>query len=146
VQLFDSWAGVLPEPAFQRWVIEPTKRIVTALKLRFPDRPIIGFPRGAGLLYERYVAESGVDGIGLDTSVPSSYAAARLRPLAVLQGNLDPVMLIAGGAALEAAVRELLRALGGGPYVFNLGHGVLPQTPTENVDHLARLLTEPLPV
>jgi uroporphyrinogen decarboxylase len=141
VQLFDSWAGVLPEPAFERLVIEPTKRVVSALKIRFPDCPVIGFPRGAGLLYERYITETGVDGIGLDTTVPTGYARAELQQLATVQGNLDPVMLIAGGAGLENAVRELCRVLGGGPFVFNLGHGVLPETPPENVAALARLLS-----
>jgi uroporphyrinogen decarboxylase len=144
VQLFDSWAGVLPEVAFTRWVIAPTQRIVGALKQRFPDCPVIGFPRSAGLLYERYISETGVDGIGLDTVVPADYARERLQPLAMVQGNLDPVLLIAGGAALEDAVSELRRALGGGPYVFNLGHGVLPESPPENVATLARLLAEPI--
>jgi uroporphyrinogen decarboxylase len=143
VQLFDTWAGVLPEPAFGLWVIEPTRTIVTALKQRFPDHPIIGFPRGAGLLYERYIKETGVDGIGLDPTVPSGFARERLQPLATVQGNLDPILLITGGSSLEAAVRELFRSLGGGPFIFNLGHGVLPQTPPENVEVLARLLTEP---
>jgi uroporphyrinogen decarboxylase len=140
VQLFDSWAGILPEPAFDRWVIEPTRRIVAALKRRFPDHPIIGFPRGAGLLYERYVSETGVDAVGLDVTVPADYARTRLQRLATVQGNLDPVLLIAGGAALETAVKELCRTLGGGPFVFNLGHGVLPETPPENVEALAGLL------
>jgi uroporphyrinogen decarboxylase len=140
VHLFDSWAGILPEPAFERWVIEPTRRIVAALKRRFPDHPIIGFPRGAGLLYERYITETGVHGVGLDAMVPADYARSRLQQLATVQGNLDPVLLIAGGAALETAVREICRTLGGGPFVFNLGHGVLPETPPENVAALARLL------
>jgi uroporphyrinogen decarboxylase len=140
VQLFDSWAGILPEPAFERLVIEPTKRIVTALKRRFPDHPIIGFPRGAGLLYERYITETGVDGVGLDAMVPAGYARSRLQQLATVQGNLDPVLLIAGGAALESAVKELCRTLSGGPFVFNLGHGVLPETPPANVEALASLL------
>ena len=144
VQLFDSWAGILPEAEFTRWVIEPTRQIVTALKRRFPDCPVIGFPRAAGLLYERYVTESGVDGIGLDTAVPASYARERLQRLVPIQGNLDPVLLHLGGTALEKAVRELRCALGGGPYVFNLGHGVLPDTPPENVATLARLLAEPI--
>jgi uroporphyrinogen decarboxylase len=144
VQLFDSWAGVLPEPAFEPWVIEPTKRIVAALKGRFADCPVIGFPRGAGLLYERYLRETGVDGIGIDTVVPANYARENLQPHATVQGNLDPVLLIAGGAALESAVTELRRALGRGRYVFNLGHGILPETPPENVAALARLLSEPI--
>jgi len=140
VQLFDSWAGVLPEAAFGRLVIEPTRRIVAAIKQRFPDHPIIGFPRGAGLLYERYITETGVDCVGLDAMVPAGYARSRLQRLATVQGNLDPVLLIAGGAALETAVAELCRTLGGGPFVFNLGHGVLPETPPENVAALASLL------
>jgi len=144
VQLFDSWAGILPEAAFARWVIAPTQRIVVTLKRRFPRCPVIGFPRSAGFLYERYVLETGVDGIGLDTVVPAGYARERLQPLATVQGNLDPVLLIAGGAALEDAVSELRRTLGGGPYVFNLGHGVLPESPPENVAALARLLAEPI--
>jgi uroporphyrinogen decarboxylase len=143
VQLFDSWAGVLPEAGFERWVVEPTQRIVGALKSRFPDRPIIGFPRGAGVLYERYARATGIDAVGLDTSVPASFAVARLQPIAVLQGNLDPVLLSSGGAALEAAVTVQRRALGSGPWVFNLGHGVLPDTPPENIATLARLLREP---
>ena|SRR5206468_520048 len=142
VQLFDTWAGVLPEPAFGRLVIEPTRAIVTALKQRFPGHPIIGFPRGAGLLYERYIKETGVDGIGLDPMVPIGFARERLQPLTTVQGNLDPILLIIGGSPLEAAVRELCRSLGGGPFVFNLGHGVLPETPPENVEALARLLAE----
>jgi uroporphyrinogen decarboxylase len=144
VQLFDSWAGVLPEPAFAEWVIEPTKRIVATLKLRFPNCPVIGFPRAAGLLYERYLVETRVDAIALDTAVPASYARERLQTVATVQGNLDPVLLMAGGAALDDAVIALRRELGRKPYVFNLGHGVLPQTPVEHVAALARLLAQPL--
>ncbi len=143
VQLFDSWAGVLSESGFERWVIGPTIRIVAALKLKFPDHPIVGFPRGAGALYERYARESGIDAVGLDPSVPVDFAVARLRPFATLQGNLDPVLLAIGGAALEEAVAAQRRTLGGGPWVFNLGHGVLPETPPENVAILARLLARP---
>jgi uroporphyrinogen decarboxylase len=139
IQLFDSWAGVLPEPAFERWVIAPARRIVTAIKTRFPDCPIIGFPRGAGLLYERYVGESGVTAVGLDTVVPLASAATLQRAMPV-QGNLDPVVLAAGGEALARAVGDIRRGLGGGPHIFNLGHGVLPETPPEHVAELARLL------
>ncbi len=144
VQLFDSWAGILPELAFVRWVIEPTRRIVTALKGRFANYPLIGFPRGAGMLHERYLRETGVDGIGIDTAVPPGYALGTLQPHGTVQGNLDPVLLIVGGAALEEAVRGLRHMLCRGPYIFNLGHGVLPETPPENVQALARLLTEPM--
>jgi uroporphyrinogen decarboxylase len=140
VQLFDSWAGVLPEAGFERWVIEPTKQIVAALKSRFPDHPIIGFPRGAGVLHERYVRGTGVDAVGLDTSVPASFAVARLQPIVAVQGNLDPVLLLSGGRELEEAVATQRRAFGGGPWVFNLGHGVLPETPPDNITALGRLL------
>jgi uroporphyrinogen decarboxylase len=144
VQLFDTWAGILPELAFERWVMEPTRRIVAALKLRFANCPIIGFPRGAGMLHERYFRETGVDGIGVDTAVPLGYAHRTLQPHGTVQGNLDPVLLIVGGAALQEAVRNLRQSLGPGPYIFNLGHGVLPETPPENVQALAGLLTEPM--
>jgi len=144
VQLFDSWAGMLPEAAFERWVIAPTRRIVAALGTRFPGVPVIGFPRGAGLLYPRYTAGTGVDAIGIDTTVPAASARTLLQPLATVQGNLDPVLLLAGGAALEQAVVGLRRELGAGPYVFNLGHGVLPETPVEHVAALAGLLAAPI--
>jgi uroporphyrinogen decarboxylase len=144
VQLFDTWAGILPELAFERWVIEPTRRIVAALKLRFASCPVIGFPRGAGVLHERYLRETGVDGIGIDTSVPLDYAHRTLQPHGTVQGNLDPVLLIVGGVALEVAARGLRQMFGRGPYIFNLGHGVLPETPPENVKALARLLAEPM--
>lgn len=144
VQLFDTWAGILPEPEFVRWVIDPTKRIVAALRERFADCPIIGFPRGAGILYERYLRETGVRGIAIDTTVPAGYARQYLQPHGTVQGNLDPVLLIAGGTALEAGVRDLRQQLGRGTYVFNLGHGVLPETPPENVAALGRLLAEPI--
>ena len=144
VQLFDSWAGVLPEREFARWVIAPTRRIAAALKERFPAVPVIGFPRGAGLLYERYAAESGVDAVALDTTVPLGFARDRLQPRLAVQGNLDPIALLVGGAAMERAVAEIRAALGGGPFVFNLGHGILPQTPPEHVAALAGLLAEPV--
>jgi uroporphyrinogen decarboxylase len=143
VQLFDSWAGVLPEAQFDRWVIAPTRRIVAMLKERFPDCPVIGFPRGAGVLYERYATGTGVTALGLDTVVPLDFARDRLQSRLPVQGNLDPIALLAGGEALRASVTAIRQALGGGPHVFNLGHGVLPETPPEHVALLARLLAEP---
>ncbi len=144
VQLFDTWAGVLPESEFARWVIEPTRRIVAALKSRHPESPVIGFPRGAGVLYEQYVARTGVDAVGIDTSVPPEYARRRLGPLAVVQGNLDPVLLLTGGAALTAGVEELRRSIGGERWIFNLGHGVLTETPPDHVTALAAALSDPI--
>lgn len=144
VQLFDSWAGVLPEAGFERWVIGPTRRITTRLKQRFPTVPVIGFPRGAGFFYQRYAAESGVDAVSIDTAVPGNFAREHLQGRVVVQGNLDPVALLVGGSVMEQAVREIRAALAGRPFIFNLGHGVLPQTPPENVATLARLLAEPV--
>jgi uroporphyrinogen decarboxylase len=144
VQLFDSWAGVPSEAGFERWVIAPTERITTRLKERFPDTPVIGFPRGAGLLYERYVAETGITAIGIDTAVPLGFAREVLQQRVAVQGNLDPVALVVGGGVMEAEVRAIRETLAAGPFIFNLGHGVLPQTPPENVATLARLLAEPL--
>jgi uroporphyrinogen decarboxylase len=144
VQLFDSWAGVLSESEFERWVIAPTRRIATALKQRFPAVPIIGFPRGAGLLYPRYGEATGVAAVGLDTQVPLGFARDRLQNRVVVQGNLDPIALLVGGEPLEGEVRRIRQTLSAGPFIFNLGHGVLPQTPPENVAELARLLGEPV--
>lgn len=137
LQLFDSWAGVLPESPYGRWVVEPTKAIVGALRERHPGIPMIGFPRGSGLLYETYAAEIPGLAIGLDSAVPLDWARQRLQPRHTVQGNLDPSMLLAGGAAMEAAVERILQTLGEGPFVFNLGHGVIPRTPPEHVEALA---------
>lgn len=133
VQIFDSWAGVLPEEAFRRWVIEPNRRIVEGLKARHPDLPVIGFPRMAGPMYEAFVKETGVDAVSLDTTVPLGWAAERLQPLCTVQGNLDPLLVVQGGPAMERAVAHILETLGKGPFVFNLGHGIVPQTPPEHV-------------
>jgi uroporphyrinogen decarboxylase len=143
VQLFDSWAGILSPDGFERWVIAPTKWLVAALKARYPQIPVIGFPRGAGLLYERYVVETGVDAIAVDTSVPPAFARERLQTRVPVQGNLDPVLLRVGGEGMRQAVTKLRDELAPGPYVFNLGHGVLPDTPTEHVAELAGMLAEP---
>jgi uroporphyrinogen decarboxylase len=140
IQLFDTWAGVLPEAAFRRWVIEPTRRIVAALRARHAAVPVIGFPRGAGLMYRAYFSETGVNALGLDTSVPCAIARKTLQPLGAVQGNLDPLLLVAGGSAMEAAVAAIREAFAGGPFVFNLGHGIVPETPVEHVARLAEIL------
>jgi uroporphyrinogen decarboxylase len=127
VQLFDSWAGVLPEPDFMRWCVAPAARIVGRLKARYPEVPVIAFPRGAGVLYASFVRAVPVDGVSLDTGVPLSWAREAL-PDVCLQGNLDPAALVAGGEVACREARRIIETLGDRPFVFNLGHGVLPQT------------------
>ena len=143
VQLFDSWAGVLPEAAFRRFVIAPTKAIVAAVKARYPDRPVIGFPRGAGLLYRSYAEETGVAALGLDSTVPCAIAQKTLQSRLPVQGNLDPILLRVGGPAMAAAVTNIRAAFASGPHIFNLGHGVLPDTPVEHVARLVELVRQP---
>jgi uroporphyrinogen decarboxylase len=141
LQIFDSWAGNLPDEEFETWVMAPTKRIVTELKRRHPDTPIIGFPRGAGANAERYVAETGVEGLGCDTAMPLQQMRALAdRSGVAVQGNLDPLLLAAGGPIFEARVRETLQVMRGAPFVFNLGHGIVPHTPPENVARLVDLV------
>jgi uroporphyrinogen decarboxylase len=140
VQLFESWAGVLDARGFRRYVIEPTRKIVAALRARHPHTPVIGFPRGAGLMYRAYLTETGVSAISLDSTVPCGVAQRTLQTLAPVQGNLDPVALLVGGAAMDEAVAAIVQSFRGGPFIFNLGHGVLPETPVANVAHLAELL------
>jgi uroporphyrinogen decarboxylase len=146
VQLFDSWAGALEGDAFERWSVEPARRIVTALKERHPKLPIIGFPRGAGAHYLGYAKATGVDALSLDQDVPLGFARDVLQPIVAVQGNLDPLVLVAGGQALEARVRDITEALGRGRFVFNLGHGIVPRTPPEHVAHLIELVRAARPV
>jgi uroporphyrinogen decarboxylase len=140
LQIFDSWAGCLPDDQFEQWVILPTKRIVTELKRRHPHVPIIGFPRGAGATSGWYLQETKVEGLGCDTAM----SLVRMRELAgigaVVQGNLDPLLLLAGGAHLETRVKQLLDAMETVPFIFNLGHGIVPETPPENVARLVALV------
>ncbi|MGY8959685.1 MAG: uroporphyrinogen decarboxylase [Alphaproteobacteria bacterium] len=133
VQLFDSWAGVLPKQMFERWVTAPTTRLVELFRDAHPDIPIIGFPRGAGLNYESYAEKTGVTAIGLDTTISGSWATQLGLPV---QGNLDPTYLLTGGEAMVAATREILDGYGDGPFIFNLGHGVNKDTPPEHVAEL----------
>jgi len=138
VMLFDTWAGVLPPDQFFAHVVRPTARIVATLKGRFPGIKIIGFPRLAGTFAADYVAATGVDCIGLDTSVDAARVAATLPVHIAVQGNLDPMALIAGGEPLAQETIRIRDALRGRPHIFNLGHGILPQTPPA---HVAELLT-----
>jgi uroporphyrinogen decarboxylase len=140
VQLFDSWAGSLSPAQFERWVISPTAAIVERFKARCPHVPVIGFPKGSGGKLGAYARETGVDAIGLDETVDPVWADSILPPGMPVQGNLDPLALIAGGAALETAIRSILDALFERPHVFNLGHGILPDTPIPNVERLLQLV------
>ena len=141
VQIFDSWASGLPPALFAQVVIAPTKKIVAAVRAARPGARIIGFPRAATLAgYEAYVQATGVDAVSLDTSAPMRWAAKNLG--CAIQGNLDPIALIAGGAALDRAVDDILQATAGKPHVFNLGHGILPETPIAHVEQLLKRIRQ----
>ena len=136
VQLFDTWAGILSPAEFRRWSIAPAKRIVQGVRRQIPGAKIIGFPRGAGASLLPYVMETGVDAVGLDWMIESDFAREQIQSRVPVQGNLDPLALMAGGAALDNAVDAVLHAFGGGPLIFNLGHGILPQTPIAHVERM----------
>jgi uroporphyrinogen decarboxylase len=140
IQLFESWAGILPDPFFQRWCVKPVATVVAALKAKHPGVPIIAFPRGAGLAYDGFVQATGVDCVGLDSTVPLEWAAQKVQGELgrCVQGNLDPQLLVAGGPALETETHRILHTLGRGPFVFNLGHGIVKTTPPEHVAALAQ--------
>lgn len=140
VQIFDSWAGVLPETALRRWSLAPIAEMARRLRERHPDVPIIAFPRGAGLCYEWFARDPNISAISLDSTVPLAWAAEVLQPHATLQGNLDPLYLVSGGATMRGEVERILKALADGPFVFNLGHGIVPQTPLEHVNELAAII------
>jgi uroporphyrinogen decarboxylase len=140
VQLFDSWAGSLSPAQFERWVIAPNAAIVAGVKVLHPDTPIIGFPKGAGGKLAAYAQQTGVDAIGIDETVDPVWAHNVLPAGMPVQGNLDPLVLIAGGAALEDAVAAIKSAFKGRPHIFNLGHGIQQDTPIEHVEKLLTLL------
>ena len=142
VQLFDSWAGVLPPSEFERWCVKPAAKIVAGLRRHVPDARVIGFPRGAGTLLERYAMNTGVDAVGLDWMVDRTFVRDRVQRVRPVQGNLDPLALLAGGSALDREIDEVLGAFSSGPFIFNLGHGILPETPIAHVEQmLARIRT-----
>lgn len=136
VQLFDSWAGSLAPAQFERWVIAPTAAIVAAVKARHPEVPIIGFPKGAGEKLAAYARETGVDAVGVDETIDPLWAAAALPEAMPVQGNLDPLLLLAGGNDLDEQARRVLDAFAGRPHLFNLGHGIGQHTPIANVERL----------
>jgi uroporphyrinogen decarboxylase len=139
VQIFDSWASGLTEHSFTQWIVAPTKKIVATVRAAVPQARIIGFPRAATLKgYELYARETGVDAISLDTAVPMTWAAKTLGPSVVCQGNLDPIVLVAGGCALDNSVEDIRTAMRNVPFIFNLGHGIVPETPIAHVEQLVR--------
>ena len=140
VQIFDSWAGVLAPGEFERWSLAPIARMVAKLRAALPGAPIIAFPRGAATQLGKFAAIDGLAAIGLDTAVEPRVAAAALPARLTLQGNLDPLALLAGGAALEAGVARVLQGFTGRAHIFNLGHGILQQTPIAHVERLVALV------
>jgi uroporphyrinogen decarboxylase len=138
LQIFDTWAGVLPPREFEQWSIEPTKRIVAGVRKQVPDAKIIGFPRGAGAQLPAYVEATGVDAVSIDWAAEPSLIRERVQNRIAVQGNLDPLALIAGGAALDRAVDDVLSSYAAGRLIFNLGHGILPETPIAHVEQMLR--------
>jgi uroporphyrinogen decarboxylase len=136
VQIFDTWAGILPADEFQKWCIDPVARIVEKVRRDLPQAKIIGFPRGAGTELGHYLDAVAVDAISLDWMVELDFARTTVQPRRPVQGNLDPLALLAGGAALDRSIDAILAAFAHGPFIFNLGHGVLPDTPISHVERL----------
>jgi uroporphyrinogen decarboxylase len=146
VKLFDSWAGSLAPEMFTRFAIEPVRQIVAALKARHPQVPVIGFPRGAGAMYPEFTAATGVAAVALDSAVPLGWARDTMSPPdsghgspgVALQGNLDPMLLVTGGAALTETAKGIVAAMRGAPHIFNLGHGITPDADPAHVEQLLR--------
>ena len=138
VQVFDTWAGILPPEEFERWCVEPMRRIVAGVRSSVPGGKIIGFPRGAGASPLRYVERVEVNAVGLDWSIDRDFARREIQSRVAVQGNLDPIALLAGGEALDRAVDAVLAAFAEGPFIFNLGHGILPETPVAHVEQMLR--------
>ncbi len=138
LQIFDTWAGVLPPREFQRWSVEPTKRIVEGVRKQVPNAKIIGYPRGAGALLPSYVEATGVDAVSIDWATEPSLIRNKVQSRVAVQGNLDPLVLIAGGAALDRAIDDVLANLAAGRLIFNLGHGIQPETPIAHVEQMVK--------
>jgi uroporphyrinogen decarboxylase len=138
LQIFDTWAGILPPREFARWSVEPTRRIVEGVRSKVPDAKIIGFPRGAGALLPAYVEATGVDAVSIDWAAEPSLIRERVQTKVAVQGNLDPLALIAGGAALDRAIDDVLASYASGRLIFNLGHGIQPETPIAHVEQMVQ--------
>jgi uroporphyrinogen decarboxylase len=139
VQIFDSWSGVLDEASFELFCVRPVAEIVRRVRAVYPDVPIIGFPKGAGAHYSSYRQKTGVTALGIDWTVPLT-AARDLQRTGAVQGNLDPLRLVAGGKALSDGVEAILKGLGDGPLIFNLGHGITPETPIAHVEAMVKMV------
>ena len=140
IQLFDTWAGALHEDALVRWCLEPTLEIARRVKAADPDVRVIAFPRGAATLYAKYARAPEIDGLGIDHTVERAWAKAELQPHCTVQGNLDPIALLAGGDHMERQAEAILASFADGAFVFNLGHGILPETPPDNVARLVDIV------
>jgi uroporphyrinogen decarboxylase len=136
VQIFDTWAGVLPGPEFERWCVDPVRRIAEGLRAIAPGIPVIGFPKGAGLRLKRLVDQASVQAVGLDWTADAAFVSREIQPHVAVQGNVDPIALLAGGDALDRAVDSVLASYGAGRLIFNLGHGILPPTPIAHVEQM----------
>ncbi|MEH6546098.1 MAG: uroporphyrinogen decarboxylase [Sneathiella sp.] len=142
IQIFDTWAGVLPDDEFRKWVLGPTKRIVEGLRHHYPELPVIGFPKGVGGNIIDFVEETGVTAVSLDTGTPLDWAARNVQTKVPVQGNLDPILLVQGGTAMENRISEIINRMKSAPFIFNLGHGIIPQTPPEHVGALSQLIRD----
>jgi uroporphyrinogen decarboxylase len=138
VQIFDTWAGSLQGDDFERWCVQPTRRLVARLREKHPGAKVIGFPRGAGKNILRYVEQTGVTAVGLGNEIERAFAREQIQTRVPVQGNVDPLALLEGGAALDREVDAVLQTLGTGPLIFNLGHGILPQTPIAHVERMLK--------
>ena len=138
IQIFDTWAGILPAAEFERWAVEPVARIIAGVKAAAPDVPVIAFPKGAGYRLGRIVAGTGADAVGLDWTADADFVRREIQPKVAVQGNIDPLALLAGGAALDRAVDEALANYAAGRHIFNLGHGILPPTPVAHVEQMLK--------
>ena len=141
MQIFDSWSGVLDEENFDKFCIQPVNKMVKKIRSVYPDVPIIAFPKGAGFFYENYAEKTGVSALSLDWTYPLDLAV-KLQEKAIIQGNLDPLCLCAGGEIMEKKIENILDKLKNGHFIFNLGHGIVPQTPIENVNKLIKMIRQ----
>lgn len=138
VQIFDTWAGTLPGDDFERWSVQPTRAIVKKLREKVPGAKVIGFPRGAGEKIPRYVTQTGVNAVSLEANIDRGFARREIQSRVPVQGNLNPETLRAGGESLDREVDDVLEAFAAAPFIFNLGHGILPDTPIENVERMLK--------